>query len=213
MISTVTQEQFLSSDEIDQLVELIESNNPAVAYIDEDGVWKDKGLVANLHGWTWTDPKMLLVKQKLEMALQPWLGEFVVEKAHLLDAQLPWAVHNDYEIRCSELSTPPQAVVIIPIEDADSNTIVFHQGAPYSEFKRYREENPPLREHIPGKIWNQYLSHCWKKDQFWLTIDRLFPWKKGALCLFDRQTWHASDSFHTHIHSKRAIVLFTNWVA
>lgn len=212
-IATAVEKNFIDKDKMDWLVQSILScGAPAVDYHEDEGVWKDQGLVARIHEWDWYADDTAPIREYLSSVLEPYLGRFEVDKSHILDAQLPWSVHNDYEIHCSTRSETPQAVVIIPIEDANSNTLVFHQSATYSTFSRYRQENPPLSKPINGTDWNRWLSHCWPKDQFWLTIDQVFPWHCGDLCVFDRQTWHASDSFHKNdVQSKRAIVLFTGW--
>jgi hypothetical protein len=211
MVPTTIHPQLLSHEETDGLVDAITSISLPLEYFDKEGVWKDQGLMANLIEWKYHAPDAQKIRDILDPVLSPMLGDFVVDKAHILDARLPWAIHNDYETVCSEMPNEPQAVIVIPIEDTDSATLVFHQHAPYSNFQRYRETNPPLplKQCVSQADWNQYLSHCWAKDRFWLTIDHVFQWRKGAGCVMDRQTFHASDSFHQRIGNKRAIILFT----
>jgi hypothetical protein len=209
MIPTTVHPQLLSREDIDRLVGAITSISLPLEYFDNSGVWKDKGLMANVIEWKYNDPANQHIQDILDPVLRPYLGEFVVDKSHILDARLPWDIHNDYVSVCSELPNEPQAVVIIPIEDTDSSTIVFHQTAKYSDFQKYRESNPPLKDCVKQTDWDLYLNHCWPKDRFWLTIDHVFQWRKGAGCIMDRQTFHASDSFHQRIGNKRAIILFT----
>ena len=212
MINTDIKTQFLSTEEIDWLAGRIISASPAFAYHDEQGIWKDQGLVANIHEWDWNSETMQDVKQLLSERLRPWLGNFAVEKSHILDARLPWEIHNDYEIVCSNTPNQPQAVVVIPIEDSVSQTVVFDQHALHSNFAQYRNDNAPFKDCVPVEQWDQLLSHCRPKDRFWLTINCVFPWHKGDMVVMDRQTFHASDSFHkSNVQSKRAIILFTSW--
>ncbi len=209
MIPTISHTQLLTHEQIDRLVDAVTSISLPLEYFDNAGVWKDQGLMANIIEWKYHDSKNQHIRDILDPVLSSYLGEFVVDKSHILDAKLPWDIHNDYESVCSELPNKPQAVVVIPIEDTDSSTIVFHQTAPYSDFQKYRANNPPLKECVKKSEWDQYLSHCWEKDRFWLTIDTVFNWRKGSVCILDRQTFHASDSFHQRIGNKRAIILFT----
>ena len=166
--------------------------------------------MANISHWDWLDPRTISIRQRLTDLLSPSLGDFAVDRSHILDAQLPWDIHNDTVIRCEDKQTDPQAVVMIPLQDCDARTIVFDQSADYDLFRRYRDENPPISNHVPLAQWNELLDHCWPKDRYWLSINAVYEWRKGDMVVFSRRAWHASDNFKSrNIENKRAIILFT----
>ena len=183
-----------------------------VDYKDNEGIWKDAGTVAHIKHWEWDDPKADKIKQALTNILEPIIGSFVSIKSHILDSKLPWDVHNDYVIECSQSNLIPYCVVMIPLQTTPAKTIFFNQGAEYMEFSRYQEENPPIADHVSQDAWNSMLSHCRIKDRFWLSIDKVYDWNRGDICVWDRRTWHSSDNFKANnLESKRAIILFTSY--
>jgi hypothetical protein len=206
---TLYPKSFTSAD-LDHMVSTITSCSETVDFHDTEGVWKDKGTVANIIHWDWNDPRAADIKHKLTTLLEPVLGTFAVDRSHILDAQLPWDIHNDTVIRCEVKDTDPQAVVMIPLQDCDARTIVFNQSADYDLFRRYRAENPPISDHVPVDQWNKWLNHCWPKDRYWLSINSVYEWRQGDVVIFSRRAWHASDNFkQTGLENKRAIILFT----
>lgn len=196
-------------EQLAQMVQAIESCSTWVDYHDQEGPWKDRGTVANIHHWDWQN-EAPQVRELLTPELAPLLGDFAVDRSHILDARLPWDIHNDTVIRCEVKDTVPQAVVMIPLQDCDAKTVVFDQHADYDNFGRYRENNKPIPNHVPVDLWNHLLSHCWPKDRFWLSIQAIYEWRSGDIVIFDRRQWHASDNFLDRgLEGKRAIILFT----
>jgi hypothetical protein len=183
-----------------------------VNYHDHEGVWKDRGTVANITHWEWDHPNAEYIRNTLGAVLEPIIGPFVSVKSHILDSRLPWDVHNDYVIECSQSQLKPYCVVMIPLQTVDAKTIFFNQSAEYKEFGRYKEENPPIPDHVPHEDWNSMLGHCRIKDRFWLSIDQVYNWQQGDLIVFDRRQWHSSDNFIDNgLSNKRAIILFTSY--
>lgn len=181
-----------------------------VSHFPQQGVWKDKGLVANHHGWKWEAPDTVQIKQTLDQILFPIIGNYTCVVNYVLDSKLPWAVHNDYLTDSKPLDTEPYYAAMIPLETTAAKTIFFDQYAPYKHFHRFKEEHGPIPNHVPYEIWNNTLGHCHRQDRFYLSIHKIYDWQRGDLILFDRQQWHASDDYRSKIQNKRAIVLFTN---
>lgn len=195
-----------------QLEEHILKCSEVVNYHDQEGVWKDKGTVANITHWEWDHPDAEYIRTTLGAVLDPIIGPFVSVKSHILDSRLPWDVHNDYVIECSQSQLKPYCVVMIPLDTTPAKTIFFNQSAEYKEFGRYKEEHSPIANHVPHESWNSMLGHCRVKDRFWLSIDQVYDWKQGDLIIFDRRQWHSSDNYPANgIEQKRAIILFTSY--
>lgn len=102
--------------------------------------------------------------------------------------------------------------LIIPMGDYDSNTILFDQNLPLGENAlKYIETLPSLSPpKIDQETYDKYLTHLphYHKDK--LSIDTIFPWKKGSLLIFDRNRLHCSDNFLARgLISKRGFVIWT----
>jgi hypothetical protein len=190
----------------------ISSCGTEVDYYDQEGVWKDQGLVAKIQVWDWHDPAAQFAQDTITALIKPILGDFEVDKSHILTSLLPWDIHNDVEIKCEAIDRVPQAVVMIPLEDCSARTIIFDQWSDNFRFNLYKDANPPIPNHVPAAIWNSMLAHCWPKDRFWLSINQVYNWKRGDVVVFDRRNWHASDNFPVNgLDQKRSIILFTSY--
>jgi hypothetical protein len=88
--------------------------------------------------------------------------------------------------------------VLIPLQDADSSTIVFNQQATeYNEFYKYKDSHSKEKNPIDLETWDQYLSMCWPEDRLWLSIKQILPKQRiGQLVAFKRNFFHSSDNFH-----------------
>jgi hypothetical protein len=87
--------------------------------------------------------------------------------------------------------------VLIPLEAAESRTIVFDQQAKYNDFWRYKLENSKVPDPVPQEFWDQWLDMCWPEDRLWLTVKEVFPAQRpGQLAAFRRNFFHSSDNFH-----------------
>ena len=102
--------------------------------------------------------------------------------------------------------------LIIPMGDYDSNTIVFEQNLPLGEnaleyIKTLPSLSPPL---IDETTYDEYLTHLPHYHKNKLSIETIFPWKKGSLLIFDRNRLHCSDNFLARgLTSKRGFVIWT----
>lgn len=212
MLSPVIKHQLFDSHTLAKLEQAIRQCSEVVDYQDQEGVWKDRGLVAQITHWEWDHPDAEYIRNTLTTALEPVIGPFVSVKSHILDSRLPWDVHNDYVIECSQSQLVPYCVVMIPLDTTPAKTVLFKQGAEYKEFGRYKDEHPPIPDHVPHEAWNGMLGHCRVKDRFWLSIDQVYDWQQGDLVVFDRRQWHSSDNFVSNgLDNKRAIILFTSY--
>jgi hypothetical protein len=212
MIPLQTIPKVFDSDTLAKLEHSIKACSSTVDYHDQEGVWKDAGTVAHITHWEWDHPDAGYIRDTLGAVLDPIVGPFVSVKSHILDSRLPWDVHNDYAIECSQSQLTPYCVVMIPLDNTPAHTIFFDQGADYKEFGRYKDEHAPIPNYVPHEIWNGMLGHCRTKDRFYLSVQKVYQWQQGDLLIWDRQQWHASDNYlHNDIKQKRAIILFTSY--
>lgn len=176
---------------------------------DNQGVWLDKGLVAEINHWDWNDVNYSHIKKLLYETLEPIIGDFQVSANHILDSRLPWDIHNDYVTYKDNNNLKPYCAIMIPLVTVPAKTIFFKQWAPYKEFIKYKKENSYIKDHVPIEQWKSLLSHCRITDRYYLSIDTVYEWKRGDLVIFDCKQWHASDDYREKIANKKAIIIFT----
>jgi len=108
---------------------------------------------------------------------------------------LPWDIHSDwFESDGSE----SYYNLLIPLEDADSRTIIFDQRSNHTNhFYIYKQQNPKVEHPVSQDFWDKNLSMCWPEDRLYLTVKHACPYqRKGQLVAFKRDYYHSSDSFH-----------------
>lgn len=176
---------------------------------DDQGVWIDKGLVAEINHWDWYDDNYSHIKTMLYETLQPIIGDFQVSANHILDSRLPWDIHNDYVTKKDNNNLIPYCAIMIPLVTVPAQTIFFNQWAPYKEFIKYKNENSFIKDHVPVEQWKNLLGHCRINDRFYLSIDTVYEWQRGDLVIFDCKQWHASNDYREKIANKKAIIIFT----
>ena len=115
------------SNTLAQLEQTIKSCSSTIDYHDQEGVWQGAGTVANITHWEWDHSDAGYVRDTMRSVLEPMIGPFVSVKSHILDSRLPWDVHNDYVIECSQSQLAPYCVVMIPLDTTPVHTIFFDQ--------------------------------------------------------------------------------------
>ena len=200
-------ENFLADDDYD----IIENNSTKIeSFVDPNGVFK--GTESAKQQWFDEDTELgKLMLSKLSNVEQ--LQDNAIDGMQVADMLKPYDVHGDYLVQKNQvpISDPtiqdPTYTIIIPLVDGDYHTVVFDQKADYNNFSDYKVQNKPLDNHASDDQWQKYCGHCHAIDQKYLTIKKVFHWKRGNLMAFNRRFFHASANFHK---PKRALVLWSS---
>ena len=135
---------------------------------------------------------------------------------HILNAYKPYGIHTDSmdEVGTSYTHSLPENykfgwTFLIPLDDYDTNTIVFNEGSDKMKVSTnwIERENRSPQGLIPNETYEKYLTHQEKNLVDHFSIDTIFPWKKGNLLAMPRTSFHCSDNFtKKHIYEKRALI-------
>ena len=209
-------ENFLTPDEVAFIEQRIiksipgDPNYSLVTGPDQPMVYS-----ANYHIFDPADSKfqdvMAVLMPKFQKHFHP---ELFIQQIHILDAFDPYRVHSDVESGYLQSSVPTTHAwtFIIPLDDFDSHTIVFNEGSEVKNLGEYIQSTQPYTEcTIDEDMYNKYFTHVPRDLLNWLTVDKIFKWKKGAMFAAPRFRFHTSDNFLANgIKSKRALLAWTS---
>jgi len=137
------------------------------------------------------------------------------DSTHILESYLPYGIHTDVVTAGFEPNDRTDAAwtFIIPLADYDSHTVVFHQGHDYIKTPYELIEQGKLQPHglpVDPALHRDYLSHCDPNHLNYLTVEDMFPWRKGDLFAASRRKFHVSDNFPKNgLANKRGIVMWS----
>ena len=134
----------------------------------------------------------------------------------MLHAYKPYGIHTDSidDELLSDVHTLKNHhdfgwTFLIPLEDFDTNTIVFNESSTKMKVSTKwieREKRQPLQL-ISDDMYNKYLTHQGKDITDYFSIETIFPWKKGTLLAMPRKSFHCSDNFTVKkMFEKRALI-------
>lgn len=223
IINTRTIENFLTDDELSK-IELIHASGLTHTGIDRNEIFnKVPGLdrTANYHWFKFYKEQGQLIKEiilpKLQNIFHP---DIYVDDCHILESFYPYIAHTDggaEDINGKKIfinGYGPAWTFIIPLDTYNSNTIIFNQSSNDCKVPRQWIEkyNPPVLNSITNKVYDEYLTDAVDKDVVqYLSIEEIFPWKKGSLSATSRCKFHCSDYFiNRGVLCKRAIVMWTS---
>jgi hypothetical protein len=147
------------------------------------------------HDWYQDSDVAVLLQDKLANIF----GQFRIIECVYQELHLPWDIHCDYQ-RDTVGDARPWRSVLIPLESANSTTVIFKQTAEYNDFYKYKQSMPKTVDPVSEDFWQENLDFCWSEDREWLTIDHVSkPWTQGTMLSFPRNRWHSSDNFHKKI--------------
>lgn len=176
-------------------------------FVDKEGVFKGKQTSVQ----EWLDKDSLLVNQiKEELDKIDCITGHNIDGIQVMTSIKPYDVHSDWVVTnnqiplCDVTEFPPSYTAIIPLITGDYHTIVFEQGAEYKDFYMYKEENNELSNYCSDEDWDNYLSHCHKEDQKYLSIKKIFSWNEKDIFGFDRTLFHSAS--HHNIPKKGIVV-------
>jgi len=220
IIDTRTITNFLSEEEITEIEDMhtkgmttlnVDINETVIGTFKMANIWDFK-----IYSDTHTRLKEILLP-KLQ---QHFHKDIYIDDCHILESFHPYSIHTDassdpeveYTIKPGEGMTPAWTF-IIPLADYNSNTIIFDQEAlNIKSAKTWIEQtNPPILNSINEETFDKYLKKVVRPDELpYLSIEQIFPWRKGDLSAASRGKFHTSDYFfYNGITTKRAIVMWT----
>lgn len=144
-------------------------------------------------------------------------GEDIIidDSTHILESYLPYGIHTDVATAGFEPNDKTDAAwtFIIPMADFDSHTVVFHQGHDYIKTVPEWIEQTGAQPHglpVDPDLHANYLGHCDPAQLKYLTVEDMFPWKKGTLFAASRRKFHVSDNFPKKgLPYKRGIIMWS----
>lgn len=161
------------------------------------------------------EDKNKIVRDILQPKLEKEFGSNLkIQQIHIFDCFDPYNVHSDIDSGGPLLPEAPNPAwtLIIPLFDVDSHTITFNEGSQVKQPQNYIDDNPPHGvPSIDTDTHKKYFSHVPYHWFNWLTVDKIFPWKRGSLFAADRYKFHTSDNFLANgVKNKRAIIAWTS---
>jgi len=185
----VFEPDFYDLDTIATVLKEFQARSDLRDFVDPVGIFKGQLMAQQL---TITQPSAAM--QALIDQTAEYFAPCRVVESVFVRLYLPWDIHTDM-IR--DGTDRPFYNVLIPLEAAESRTIVFDQQAKYNDFWRYKLENSKVPDPVPQEFWDQWLDMCWPEDRLWLTVKEVFPAQRpGQLAAFRRNFFHSSDNFH-----------------
>ena len=132
---------------------------------------------------------------------------------HILNSYQPYKTHTDGILGDSGIDENNYGAwtIVIPLETCDSHTIIFNEWYLHSKaLIDWINTGVEKKNVITDEIYDKYLSAEFKPYMEYLSLDVIFPWKKGSLMAASRYKFHASDNFPAKgLTNKRAIILWT----
>lgn len=180
-------------------------------FIDKDGVFK--GIQTSIQEWL--DNRSFFVQDlKKELDKVEAIKGHNIDGIQIMTSMKPYDIHSDWVVTnnqiplCDVKDFPPSYTVIIPLVTGNYHTVVFDQGAEYKDFYVYKQQNKIIDDHCSDEDWNDYLSHCHKEDQKYLSIAEIFEWSKQDIFGFDRKLFHSSSH---HEIPKKGVVIWMSY--
>jgi hypothetical protein len=219
---TIEIENFLDEREVEDLCNVIFTN--AVVNLDMGYDYPDDatlGRYANELVAEWHDVDFWDIP-RLQDILFPKFDQIFgyrlqIESLHVLKSFKPYLLHNDVFSRrgINPRSFPnhePEYTILIPLDDDENSTIVFNEYSDTSNnFETWKQTfNGVPAVTIDKKIIVEKLTHIHPADIKYLTLHKIFQWKKGAMFAADRRYFHCSDNYKKRGHdSKKCVVIRT----
>ena len=209
LVDTRTISKFLSDEETDFIREFMDQDDPQINRWHSDqshtqGIWL---------GLPFFKPVADILMPKLHAEF----GTDLIIKnghCHVLNTITPFGTHNDVSSTGFVPNDKTEAAwtFIIPFADYDSHTIVFNEHSEYTKtvWHWQQENNIPAKNAIDDETYEKYFSHIWRTAFDCLTIEAIFPWRKGDLFAASRKKFHCSDNYPLRgLDTKRALIIWT----
>lgn len=220
IVDTRIVENFLTDEEVDIILKEYNDTNLTVPEnpFYRDGILQNhtQGIICqNLEG---KDVEISSFKKTISIIKPKLKKEFgdnlQIGTMHMLKSYQPYKCHTDAEYQQAKVDDFHYGAYtfVIPLETVDSYTIVFNEY--FSNGKLIDEwlaENPDIKpkDVISDEIYEKHLSAEYKEYMRYLSIDTIFPWKKGSCLGMSRYKFHGSDNFPLIMKSKLGIIIWT----
>lgn len=219
IVDTKVVENFFTDEEVDMILQeyhnanRVSRENPFY----RDGVLQNytQGIIAIDNGRQVHVRQFARTAELLKARLAMHFGDDInIGTAHVLRSYQPYKCHTDGEDGQAKIDAQHYGAYtfVIPLETVDSYTIVFNEY--FDKGKLLDEwflENPdmPKKDVITDEIYEKHLSAEYREYMRYLSIDTIFPWKKGSCLGMSRYKFHGSDNFPTRMESKLGIIVWT----
>ena len=200
----------------DEEISVIEST--VAEHLTEEITFVDVGTGANhnavTHSFFLWMPQYKAIADILVPRLKQHFGQNLqLDATHILNAYVPYGIHTDVMSAGFDPAGPRDAAwtFIIPLDNYDSNTVVFNQGhETIKTVQEWVDTVNPEQHPIDDEFHQRYLTHVDRLDLRWLTPESVFPWRKGDLFAASRRKFHVSDNFPAHgVECKRGIIIWS----
>ncbi len=225
-INTLTIENFLSDSEIQEIEEMYKNGEASLKIDDVPEIPPEMNLDRTANYWHFDIYNNLRLNEILLLKLKKiFHKDLYVDDCHILESFYPYVVHTDAVAFDESINGHQDGTVqantgytsgwtfIIPLDTYNSHTIIFDQEVPLIKVPCtwIQKENPPILDSISDDIYEKYLKRAISREEArYLSIEEIFPWKKGSLSATSRGKFHCSDDFIGNgLKSKRAIVMWT----
>jgi hypothetical protein len=220
-MKTTIIENFLTEKELNEIERLFRSSDDLYIEKEKMGVrMSDTHLhseVSDMRAIYWypRNSTMLAIHDIINKKIKSTFGNDIgCHDWHILNAYRPYDLHSDSLDDDVPLTYIPENTeyawtFLIPLGDYNTNTIVLNEESHDTKnFRKWVERtNPPIIDAIDDETYEKYFTHQNREDVRYVSIDTIFPWKKGTLLAMDRHRLHCSDNFYRKgIIEKRALV-------
>ena len=149
-----------------------------------------------------------LLKQKVS---DTFGKEINLAHAHMLTSYIPYRIHTDGLIGEHGITEGNYGAytLLIPLDDYDTHTIVFNEWQDNDKLlPHYTEKNQP-KDTIDDETYEKYFKAEQREHLRYLSIDKIFKWKRGSCLAMSRYVFHGSDNYFGRIPFKQGIVMWT----
>lgn len=212
IVPTQIIDNFLTDEEIDIINEEIAAHPEGHAPVIVEGVTERVIESIFFADYDFRLPKSTeIIKRK--MAKQ--FGEDLhISTCTVLNAYDPYKMHTDgiYGEFGIDESNYAAWTCVLPLDNYDSHTIVFDQSYEHTKIISdwIRDTNAQPIDIIDDETYQKYFTHEMREFMRYVSIETIFPWKKGSLLVASRYKFHTSDNFIANgITCKRGIIMWT----
>lgn len=135
-----------------------------------------------------------------------------------LKSFVPYEIHCDYLWSLDNEVLPclddeePYYIILIPLYQCKSKTMILNQHGKYKHFTDYKNDHDPLplEEQMSQEEFDKDFSHCWPQERPYISLREEFEWNLGSLIAFDLKLFHSSNDFaKLGVKEKQCVTLFT----
>jgi hypothetical protein len=210
IVPTKVIDNFLTNEEINIINAEIEATPECRNSIIVDGVTE-----RIMENQDFNNPAFAKTKYIIETKMKDTFGDdLYIGVCNVLNAFVPYRTHTDgifSEFGISDTHYGAYTCVL-PLDNYNSNTFIFNEYYDKSKLisDYVRDTGAGPQSDITPEIMKKYFTHEDISYMKYMSIETIFPWKKGSLLAASRYKFHTSDDFPTHgVPMKRAIIMWT----